>query len=64
MTPYDRLGNRTLPQFAVNAIARRFHALFAIVRAAGNRQTPGHSGGPSGVRFTITRNEGLSIETG
>jgi hypothetical protein len=59
MKRYSRFRRRIPLHHAVRAAAARSLADPSIVRTSENRQTEGHCGCPSGVRFTLTRNEGL-----
>lgn len=59
----DRDG-RIPPRFATARLAAgQPHVRLTRLGKAGER-TPSRRGCPGGVRFTVTRNEGLIIETG
>jgi hypothetical protein len=59
MKRYSRFRRRIPLHPAVSAAAARSLVDPPIIRAGENRQTEAHCGCPSGVRFTLTRNDGL-----
>jgi hypothetical protein len=61
MTRYSRFRRRTPFHFVARAAAARPLPNIRFIRRGENPQTSSRRGCPIGVRFTLTRNEGLNI---